>query len=181
MKMCTKCNTNKPLDDFPKSSSSKDGKHSYCKRCMVKQRMEKYEYKKDRMRKTSTHKECRVCRELKPHSEYKKRGDRSNRSETYCMDCRKYLGTERVLARYQMTVDDYASMLKKQNFVCAICKKEDDNKRLAVDHDHACCEGNTSCGKCVRALLCSRCNKTLGMVKDDIKLLQSMIDYIKIF
>lgn len=27
-----------------------------------------------------------------------------------------------------------------------------------VDHDHKCCSGDKSCGKCVRGILCPGCN-----------------------
>ena len=30
---------------------------------------------------------------------------------------------------------------------------------LIVDHDHSCCPGPWSCGKCIRGLLCRGCNK----------------------
>lgn len=33
-KSCTKCGTHKPLDDFHRSSSAKDGKASWCKKCV---------------------------------------------------------------------------------------------------------------------------------------------------
>jgi len=42
---------------------------------------------------------------------------------------------------------------------------------LAVDHDHI--TGN------VRGLLCSNCNRGLGLLKDDIKLFKKSIIYLK--
>lgn len=36
-----------------------------------------------------------------------------------------------------------------------------------VDHDHKCCAGNRSCGKCIRGLLCRQCNLLLGVAKDN--------------
>lgn len=33
MKCCAKCHEHKPLDDFYRQRSRKDGRHSYCKQC----------------------------------------------------------------------------------------------------------------------------------------------------
>jgi hypothetical protein len=69
---------------------------------------------------------------------------------------------------YSITVTEYAEILAEQGMRCAICRRATGaRKRLAVDHDHGCCNQPTSCGQCVRGLLCSTCNKTLGHFRDD--------------
>lgn len=75
------------------------------------------------------------------------------------------------LARYNLTIDQYNLMLKNQEGVCAICKREcPSGKFLAVDHNH-----NT--GK-VRALLCMECNTGLGKFRDSQHLLMLAINYL---
>ena len=51
-------------------------------------------------------------------------------------------------------------------------------KRLVIDHDHACCPGTRSCGKCVRGLLCNWCNRLLGMAFDNPAILAGAIQYL---
>lgn len=50
-------------------------------------------------------------------------------------------------------------MLKKQDGKCAICNKEPTDKMLNIDHNH-------STGQ-VRALLCSYCNRALGLMEEN--------------
>jgi hypothetical protein len=67
------------------------------------------------------------------------------------------------LSEFGLTVDQYNLMLDNQDGKCKICKSECiTGNRLAVDHDHTCCPGKQSCGKCVRGLLCLGCNTRLG-------------------
>jgi len=39
--------------------------------------------------------------------------------------------------------------------------------KLTIDHDHSCCPGQRSCGKCVRGVLCTRHNTYLGYLEND--------------
>lgn len=181
MKQCTKCHQNKSLDNFTKNSGNKSGIHSWCKECMTNKVLQ---YRGGRvfekLQATETHKQCRLCKEMKPWLEYSSKDGKSKQKESYCIQCKKFMGTERVLKKYGLNVDTYMAIYNSQNGVCLICKNpEHSNKRLAVDHDHSCCSGASSCGKCIRGLLCSRCNKTLGMVQDNIEYLQNMIKYLQ--
>ena len=76
----------------------------------------------------------------------------------------------REMKKYGKTVEWFRS----QEQVCRICgqpETEVDKKygrvlRLSVDHDHRCCpERARSCGKCVRGLLCGKCNKMLFLLE----------------
>jgi hypothetical protein len=50
---------------------------------------------------------------------------------------------------------------------------------LAVDHNHGCCPGEKSCGKCVRGLLCDNCNQAIGKFRDDPELLLKAAEYLR--
>lgn len=69
---------------------------------------------------------------------------------------------------YNITLDQYDSILESQGGGCALCgvTSEKNGWSLSVDHDHSCCDGRISCGKCVRGVLCNKCNLSLRrMVK----------------
>lgn len=75
--------------------------------------------------------------------------------------------------KFGITLNDYNVMFKKQKGVCAICKQPETVKNyfLAVDHCH-------KTGK-VRGLLCLRCNRGIGLLKDDYEILKSATKYLK--
>lgn len=92
----------------------------------------------------------------------------------------------RDVRRFNLTLDDYYFLLEQQNGVCAICGQPETHvvygkkKSLSIDHDSSCCPGRTnSCGKCIRGLLCSRCNTAIGLFEDNIEVLEMAINYIK--
>jgi hypothetical protein len=72
----------------------------------------------------------------------------------------------RKLKRYGMTKDSFARILAAQKNACAMCFAPfEEGKLVCIDHDHKCCpEEKSSCGKCVRGLLCVSCNTALGII-----------------
>jgi hypothetical protein len=61
-------------------------------------------------------------------------------------------------------------MLEAQGNACGMCRKPFGDQRVSIDHDHACCPAAPRgqpgcCGKCVRGLLCFRCNTALGYIE----------------
>lgn len=79
-----------------------------------------------------------------------------------------------LLTQFRLTPDQYDAILEAQGGVCAVCstpKSGGRGKAFAVDHDHACCTGRRSCGKCIRGLLCANCNCGIGHFKDSPELL----------
>jgi hypothetical protein len=70
---------------------------------------------------------------------------------------------EKLKFNYNLTPEKYLELFELQGGKCAICKFPPlEKRRLSVDHDHFCCPGTRSCGKCIRALLCAYCNRQLG-------------------
>jgi hypothetical protein len=89
----------------------------------------------------------------------------------------KYKDTQ-LRHKYNISLDQFNEMLLEQNNKCAICEEEF-TELPHVDHDHSCCSGKYSCGKCVRSLLCYTCNNGLGCFKDDTIKLKRAIEYLE--
>jgi hypothetical protein len=73
---------------------------------------------------------------------------------------------------FNLTIEDYNILFNNQKGCCAICNRHQTEfkKRLAIDHNHIT---NT-----IRGLLCSSCNTALGLLKDDVSILQTAINYL---
>jgi len=79
---------------------------------------------------------------------------------------------------YGISLETYEAMALQQNGVCAICKNPEQSvdkdgapRRMPVDHCH-------KTGK-VRALLCTACNRALGLFKDDSSVLKAAAKYVE--
>jgi hypothetical protein len=80
---------------------------------------------------------------------------------------------------YKVTLEWYRTTLAEQNNVCAICTKPETtqirNKTIAMAVDHCHTTGK------VRGLLCTQCNRALGLFGDDPAALQAAIGYLEKF
>jgi hypothetical protein len=77
---------------------------------------------------------------------------------------------------YGLSLEAFQNMLRDQEHRCAICKREFTAKPC-IDHNHGCCPGIKSCGKCVRGILCNRCNVSLHILENP-QLLNSAKKYL---
>lgn len=138
-----------------------------------------------RMRPYRTHAEpegfcwCPQCQRSLPEDEFARK--RTGRA-AWCRSC----SADRHVQRYYgITIEEFRARLAAQGGVCAICGEPETAtlngrvRRMTVDHDHACCPGPKSCGKCVRGLLCARCNATLGYLRDNPALADAMAVYLR--
>lgn len=126
-------------------------------------------------------KRCPKCREFKDRKEFLK-----GNSNVYCKECyrtykrdyykrdsvKKNIFISDLRRKYDLSIDEYNHILRKQNNSCRICAKKD-SKILQV---HQC----RITGK-VRGLLCSFCKSVLKKINNDVLLLNEFIKYISNF
>ena len=139
-------------------------------------------------------KPCKRCKEPKILEEFPLHGKFKDGHNTVCKECKRIEGRDFYkenksailkkqrgrnrgrwpiikLRQYNMTVDEYRSMLSKQAGRCAICGSlPKENQSLYVDHNHETGQ--------VRGLLCSHCNFMLGHAKDTPKILLNGVKYL---
>lgn len=114
---------------------------------------------------------CKSC-----HKDYRREHYLAN-SEKYKEKARDWeiKNGGKLFIRYRLTEDQYKDMLSKYDGLCWLCKIK---PATCVDHDHGCCNSPTSCGKCVRGILCYGCNTGLGLLGDNIDSLNKAMVYL---
>ncbi len=119
---------------------------------------------------------CRSCKEYLDESEFPKSGkpEVNKGLHTICMTCSS-------VNRYGVSKRWYLDKLAEQDNKCAICGVDASllEKRLCVDHDHKCCPGSIACGDCARGLICTLCNRGLGVFNDSINTFRSALEYLE--
>jgi hypothetical protein len=69
-----------------------------------------------------------------------------------------------LVAKYKISLDEYK---RRSETGCEICGINLNNN-LQVDHDHNCCNGIITCGKCVRGIICPGCNMAVGKYEEGL-------------
>lgn len=78
------------------------------------------------------------------------------------------------LSKYGISKEDFALLLVNCDNKCEGCHHPFETKRprgAVIDHDHATNK--------FRGLLCDYCNRTLGLLKDDVQTLRRLADYLE--
>lgn len=174
-KTCSKCKVEKSGEDFSHDGRRSDGLQSHCKACKATAKRE--DYAKDPKRYAdAVRKSYRKHHEraLEYHRRYREKNSEviRKRKKEYAAKHPMRLRAAHLRYKYALTLDDYARMLEEQNRKCAICHHHSPKeKRLAVDHCH-------DTGK-VRGLLCDRCNRALGLLRECPDVLRAGAEYLK--
>lgn len=132
-------------------------------------------------------KQCSYCKNLQELNNFypytKKDGSKGKRG--ICITCDKsraaiwlskqdndYIRNNQLKVHYDITLEEYNKLFTLQEGKCQICKthQKDLTKRLAVDHCHKTSK--------IRGLLCNNCNRGLGMLKENLDILEAAKEYL---
>lgn len=152
MKLCKRCGETKSLSEYFVNIKRKDGVQTYCKPCHLKYGRERY---------------------ANPESYHRRQMNRDEYAKRRKTSGRKWY----LKSTYNLTEEQYQELYDRHEGRCWICN-EKKNYYLHVDHNHSCCAGEKSCGKCIRGLLCYNCNSLLGNAKDNRNILLVAIKYL---
>lgn len=147
MKICNSCRVEKPFDDFFKDKNHSSGHYSICKSCKSK----------------STQK-WRV----------KNREKYNEKMRRYNADHKRQLRSHKLKKTYNISIEEYESILASQDNKCWICKKSNAplKRPFIVDHCHKT--------KKNRGILCYGCNRALHTLEKE-GLLQRAFAYLEHF
>lgn len=132
-------------------------------------------------------KKCSKCKQLKQLNSFSLKRKEKDGLNNHCRECvaayakardKKYVTDTRLKYLYGISLEIYEEILSSQDYRCAVCSVTLGVK-AAVDHDHTCCPGEKSCGKCIRGILCISCNVGLGMFKDNYNILLGAVRYLR--
>lgn len=135
-----------------------------CSSCKIEKSLDEF-YSKKRG-KLGVSAECKSC--------FRARMTKTKDKQNLSKEEQNLLSKKRHLRKhYDLSLEDFEELSKKQNYQCAICGMPENSCRpfgLNVDHDHRS-------GK-IRGLLCRSCNLGLGLFRDNELILKNALNYI---
>ena len=137
---------------------------------------------------------CSSCKKQKQFEDFRRDNRKKDKSTAKCKEClrknehsryrlndltRKSNRSLQLQKTYGMSYEEFHNLYEQQLGCCAICKTslvllgttETKYKVACVDHNHIT-------GK-VRGLLCNKCNRALGLFKDNITILKLAAEYLE--
>lgn len=189
MKKCNRCKVQKDIQEFLR----KEKYFETCNNCSTSNKRRRIEIKKGIKSKTEivTLKRknallkdnyyCPRCdRELSVNCFNKNINSTIDGYAYICKECQ--YKRDRIIKlknKHKLSFIQVEELLNKESYSCAICNKElnvkttfeNRNTSLNVDHCH-------ETGK-IRGLLCSNCNRALGLLQDNEEVLLKAYEYLK--
>lgn len=200
-KMCKGCAKELPLELFAYNGRLPSGRRKYrgyCRPCWLDwKRRRRLDPTPPRVLSSPT--QCRDCGvALEAHNKVSNGKTSTGKRlwQNRCVSCwRRYasawrranrtdlsvlLSKDRMLQwHYGITLAQYNEILSGQRGLCAVCLRQEEAidprlgepRALAVDHCHVTNR--------IRGLLCSHCNRALGLLREDAKIIDQLLTYIR--
>ena len=117
---------------------------------------------------------CRTCERNRDRERGRNKAfrDKRNAAQNLPVNVRK-----KRLWRYTLTELEVELIIEAQGGVCPCGKPLSDG--YFIDHDHACCPDQKSCGRCIRGFLCNSCNVALGFAYNNPDTLNALATYLE--
>lgn len=150
--------------------SSSEAASKACNECAETKPLTEF-YKHPRMRDGHFNR-CKVCDRARARASMQKLREAGGYTEPKYGRSSQYHRRVRLKSKYGITPEEVDAMLDSQGGTCAICGTDDPGGRgfWNVDHDH-------DTGK-VRGLLCTSCNRGIGLLGDNVDRLMSAAAYL---
>ncbi len=167
IKTCSQCKQDLHVAEFGKLKKQKDGLNPICKQCA------RAYFSQYRIR--------RAAELTLYHKNYRTKNSTRVKQTLKDWKCTNH-GSEVAAARYykyNVTQEQFEHMVAEQGGLCAICGNIERVihggrlRSLCIDHNHVT-------GK-IRRLLCSTCNRVLGLMGDDPERLRKAASYLEMY